>query len=63
MLVISLLIVVLAPALLMMIAECESGGDPRAVIGSYAASVSARRGDFFDPRDNTRAAKIRRATA
>ena len=71
MLVIALLVVVLAPALLMVIVEPESGGDLRAVIGSYAGVFQLGRaefcrhggGDIFDPRDNTRAAKIRRATA
>ena len=55
MLVIALLIVVLAPALLMVIAELESGGDPRAVIRSYAG-VFQLGSNIFDPRDNTRAA-------
>jgi Transglycosylase SLT domain len=54
----------LDPALLLVIAELESGGDPRAVTGSYAGMFQLGRaefgryggGDIFDPSDNARAA-------
>lgn len=45
---IALSIVVLAPALLMVIAELESGGDPRAVTDSYEGVLQLGRGELAD---------------